>query len=212
MIGMRHIQNIIFDLGGVIINLDYKRTAGAFRSLGIGHFDEIYSKAKQNNLFDLFEKGLLREEEFRDTLKLFLPGNTSDEAIDQAWNAMLLDIPPVRVEWLRKVAGRYRIFLLSNTNSIHIRAFTGLTDELFGPGLFESIFEKHYYSCQLGMRKPDAEIFEFVLDQNKLEKEATLFIDDSIQHVEGARKLGLPAELLNVERGEKLEERFAFFV
>lgn len=206
---MKKYDSIIFDLGGVIINLDYNKTAQAFIDLGLSNFNEIYSKAKQTSLFDDFEKGTMSNEAFRATLKQYLPATVTDVEIDKAWNAMLLDIPLHRIDFLRKVAERYRIFLLSNTNLIHVTAFTVINDHLFGKGVFESIFEKHYYSCEMGMRKPDAEIFEFVLAQNGLERTNTLFIDDSPQHIEGARKTGLDAELLKVEQGEKLEEQFA---
>jgi|JI10StandDraft_1071094.scaffolds.fasta_scaffold25273_3 glucose-1-phosphatase len=200
---------IIFDLGGVIINLEYNRTAQAFIDLGLTNFNEIYSKAKQTSLFDDFEKGLMTNDAFRATLKQHLPEGVSDEAIDAAWNAMLLDIPQHRADFLREVAKKYRIFLLSNTNSIHVTEFTAINDRVFGKGVFESIFEQHYYSCKMGMRKPDAEIFEYVLSENNLDRSKTLFIDDSIQHVEGASAVGLTADWLRVENGESIEEKFA---
>jgi putative hydrolase of the HAD superfamily len=122
---------------------------------------------------------------------------------------MLLDIPQHRVDFLREVAKKYRIFLLSNTNSIHVTEFTRMNDKVFGKGVFESIFEQHYYSCKMGMRKPDAEIFEYVLSENNLDRTKTLFIDDSIQHVEGVKAVGLTADWLRVENGESIEEKFA---
>ena len=205
---MKTFENIIFDLGGVIINLDYNRTAQAFIDLGLKNFNEIYSKAQQYHLFDDFEKGIMPPENFRAELRKYLPSETTDEQIDKAWNAMLLDIPVHRVEWLRKVGERYRIFLLSNTNTIHVDSFTKMADNVYGQGEFERVFERHYYSCQMGMRKPDAEIFERVLQENNLDKSRTLFIDDSIQHVEGAIRTGLHAELLKLEEGEVVELKY----
>lgn len=209
---MNNYENIIFDLGGVIINLDYHRTAQAFINLGLTNFNEIYSKAKQTSLFDDFEKGKMTEAGFRDTLKQYLPATITDSEVDAAWNAMLLDIPAHRISFLRSVAQRHRIFLLSNTNQIHVDAFTAMNDQIFGKGVFESIFEKHYYSCNMGMRKPDAEIFNYVISENNLDPKKTLFIDDSPQHIEGALKTGLAAELLKVEKGERLEEVFAYLL
>lgn len=206
------IKNIIFDLGGVIINLDYNRTATAFKKLGIVDFDEIYSKAKQTSLFDDFEKGITTDDDFRNALKKYLPEETADAEIDDAWNAMLLDIPAHRLEWLKEIAKRYRIFLLSNTNHIHVLSFTAYADKKFGVGVFESVFEKHYYSCEMGMRKPDAEIFEKVINDNKLNKAETLFIDDSIQHIHGAEKVGIKAEWLNIPEGEKIEDKYKFIL
>ncbi|CAN5383814.1 HAD family phosphatase [soil metagenome] len=204
----KNLKNIIIDLGGVIINLDYHRTARAFQELGISDFDEIYSKAKQSSLFDDFEKGILSNANFRLKLREYLPSTITDAEIDLAWNAMLLDIPNNRLQWLQEVAKKYRIFLLSNTNMIHVKAFTKIADDSFGDGVLEATFEKTYLSCKIGMRKPDAEIFEKVVTDNHLEKEETLFIDDSIQHIHGAEKVGLPAEWLNIEKGERIEEKY----
>ncbi|MBK9636457.1 MAG: HAD family phosphatase [Bacteroidetes bacterium] len=205
---MQKYEAIIFDLGGVIIDLSYQRTAEAFIKLGLENFDDIYSKAKQSNLFDDFEKGIMSIDGFRAELKKHLPKNTSDLEIDQAWNAMLLDIPVHRVEFIKKLGQQYRIFLLSNTNHIHVKAFSKMADDIFGKNNFLEIFEKYYLSCEMGMRKPDAEIFEKVIADNNLNRTKTLFIDDSKQHIEGALKIGLHAELLNVERGERVEEKF----
>jgi FMN phosphatase YigB (HAD superfamily) len=202
---MQKYEAIIFDLGGIIIDLSYQRTAAAFVKLGLENFDDIYSKAKQSNLFDDFEKGIMSEDGFRAELKKHLPENTSDHEIDHAWNAMLLDIPVPRVDFIKKVGAEYRIFLLSNTNQIHVKAFSKMADDIFGKNNFLSVFEKCYLSCDLGMRKPDAEIFEKVLSENNLDRTKTLFIDDSIQHVEGANAIGLSARLLRVENGENIE-------
>jgi glucose-1-phosphatase len=205
-------HSIIFDLGGVIIDLDYQRTAAEFVKLGLTDFDAIYSKAKQSNLFDDFEKGIMSVDGFRSELKKHLPPNISDVQIDHAWNAMLIDIPVHRVEFLKRVGAKHRIFLLSNTNRIHVKAFTKMAEEIFGENNFLSIFEKCYLSCEMGMRKPDAEIFEKVISDNNLDRTKTLFIDDSIQHVEGAHLVGLLSELLAVEKGEKIEEKYGFLI
>lgn len=206
------VKNIIFDLGGVIIDIDYHLASAAFKKLGIVDFDNFYSKAKQSTLFDDFEKGIISNTQFRNTLRQYLPDEISDRQIDDAWNAMLIGIPSHRIDFLQSLAKRYRIFLLSNTNKIHIDAFTSMNDEKFGKGYFESIFEKYYYSSVIGMRKPEAEIFEFVLAENKLIKEETIFVDDSIQHVEGALNTGLHAELLKVEVGESIEVKYNYLL
>ena len=207
-----HVKNIIFDLGGVIIDIDYNLAATAFKKLGIVDFDSFYSKAKQSSLFDEFEKGLISNAEFRTALRQYLPPAISDQQIDDAWNAMLIGIPSHRVDFLKEVAKHYRIFLLSNTNRIHIEAFSQYNDEKFGKGYFESIFEYCYFSSDIAMRKPDAEIFEFVLSENGLRKEETIFIDDSIQHIQGALNTGLHAELLKVEEGENIESKYSHFI
>ena len=117
---------------------------------------------------------------------------------------MLINIPFSRMDWLKEIKNKYRIFLLSNTNRIHVKAFTKIIGERFGEGVFESQFEKIYYSCNMGMRKPDAEIFDHVIRENKLNVAETIFIDDSPQHIEGARNYGLTA--LHLQNNSKVED------
>ncbi len=187
------VKNIIFDLGGVLINIDYKATEIAFKNAGIRNFDELFSQAKQTRLFDNLEKGLVDEVTFKDGLRLLSNVNLSDKAIDDAWNAMLLDFPQHRVDLLQKVRNNYKTFLLSNTNELHIPAFENLIEKEYGIADFSSLFDKLYYSCRVRMRKPDKEIFELVIQENNLNPKETLFIDDSIQHVQGAQNVGLNA-------------------
>ncbi|HNQ12386.1 MAG TPA: HAD family phosphatase [Bacteroidia bacterium] len=194
------LKNIIFDLGGVLLKIDYERTAAAFVHLGFYSFEQAYSQAKQNQLFDRFEKGEISTEEFCETIRILSNKPLMNEEIKKAWNAMILEFPAARVDWLMAMKKHYRLFLLSNTNRIHVDAFTQLLDANFGINMLESVFEKVYLSCDIGMRKPDAEIFEFVLNENKLQKDETLFIDDSIQHINGAKAIGLNAVLLEKEK------------
>lgn len=190
------IKNIIFDLGGVILNLDPAATQKAFEALGLADFEKQYSTIRQTGCFDDFDCGRISEQEFRDHLKKFLPAAVDDKAIDAAWNAMLLDLPKERLDLLRSLGKKYRLFLLSNTNEIHVTAFSAYLQNEFGITDFSDYFERWYYSCRIGKRKPDAEIFQFVLDENGLTAEETFFIDDSPQHVEGAKRTGIQALLL----------------
>jgi glucose-1-phosphatase len=192
-------KNIIFDLGVVILDVDYNLTAAAFKKLGLVDFDAHYSKIKQDNFFDRFETGHMPDAEFRDIIRKHLPHTVTDQQIDDAWNAMLLTVPETTFELLENIGKQKRIFLLSNTNRIHIAAFTKIIEKQYGFSKFESLFEKTYYSCNIGMRKPNAEIFEYVVKKNNLSITETLFIDDSPQHVEGARKYGLTALHLHTE-------------
>ncbi|MCX6271026.1 MAG: HAD family phosphatase [Bacteroidetes bacterium] len=185
------IQNIIFDYGGVILNIDFQRTALAFHELGITRFDLLYSKASQVHLFDDLEKGLTGPAEFHSRVREISGLELSDEKIDQAWNAIILDMPESRIRLLEQLKTRYRIFLLSNTNEIHYRLYTKQLQNRFGYSGFSDLFEKAYLSFQVKMKKPDREIFDFVLSDSKLDAEKTLFIDDSIQHINGAEQVGL---------------------
>lgn len=203
------IKNIILDLGGVIIDLDMKATAAAFIDLGMTDFESHFTQAKQSGIFDAYDKGMISSDEFRAALKGHLPDGTTAAEIDHAWNAMLKEIPSYRLEAIKELRKKYRLFLLSNTNEIHVKAFSAYMQERFGFSDFTSFFDNWYYSCRIGMRKPDPEIFEFVLKENGLLAADTLFIDDSAQHIDGARRVGLHAELLpsGVEFTELIREK-----
>jgi len=192
MLELNGVKNIIFDLGGVILNIDYGQTANAFKKIGVANFDEIYSQAKQVQVFDKLETGELTPDEFREYMKEIVPSLQLSD-IDKAWNAMLLDLPASRIDLLKKLKKKYRLFLLSNTNEIHIKCFRKIIDSFYGENIFDAIFENQYYSSEIGMRKPNPECFQYVLEKNGMEPSETLFIDDSIQHVEGARKLKINA-------------------
>lgn len=192
MLELNGVKNIIFDLGGVILNIDYRLTAKAFKEIGVINFDEIYSQAKQGQVFDKLETGELTPDEFREYMKEIVSSLQLSD-IDKAWNAMLLDLPVQRIDLLKKLKNKYRLFLLSNTNEIHVKCFRKIIESSYGENIFDAIFEHQYYSSDIGMRKPNAECFQYVLEKNGIEPSETLFIDDSIQHVEGARKLKINA-------------------
>ncbi len=184
------IKNIIFDFGGVILNLDYRLTVASMAQLS-GNDKDIYSQFKQLAFFDDFETGKISKDEFRQNLKKALDCHATDDVLDRAWNAMLLDLPADRVAFIHSLKPRYRTFLFSNTNIIHKEAFDVTISQSVGKDYFDQAFEKTYYSHEVGMRKPHAEVFEFIVDKNALVAEETLFIDDSIQHIEAAQKLGI---------------------
>jgi len=189
----KHFEAIIFDFGAVIIDIDYHKTKDAFEKQGINNFDELFSKAKQNSLFDNLEKGLLGENQFRDELRALSGINLSDGAIDACWNSMLLQMPQKRVDLLKRLQLDIPLYLLSNTNIIHEKAFSAAIDSTYGWNKFKTIFQKVYFSHHVNLRKPDLEIFELVLRENKLNPATTLFIDDSPQHIIGAKKAGIHA-------------------
>lgn len=191
-----NIEAIIFDLGGVLINIDYQLTEDAFVELGLVDFKEVYSQMQQSDLFDSYEKGKISSFYFINQLLDKLPTGTNANQVVHAWNKMLLDFPALRLEKLKELKSKYRLFLLSNTNELHIDAFRRIFSNAFGETQIEDFFEKVYFSSEIGMRKPDAEIFSFVCKENGLSPENTLFIDDSPQHVVGAQSIGLNAILL----------------
>ena len=205
---MKKIKNIIFDLGGVIINLDVKKTISEFNKISPVLFETLYTQAKQVELFNLFEKGKILPEEFFRELKKEINYTGSNLALMNAWNAMLLDVPEERLETLVTAKQNYNTFLLSNTNEPHIAVIEHDLYRDHGVKNFEDYFDKTYYSCRVGMRKPDKEIFELMLNENELVPSETVFIDDSIQHIQGAGACGINAYLLppKMEIGDLLKE------
>ena len=200
---MSEIKNIIFDLGGVIINLDIHKTIFEFNKLAEIPFESIYTQINQNTVFDLFDKGLISESDFFEELKKIINTHKTNQELITAWNAMLLDFPLERLSLLETLKSKYRLFLLSNTNETHIKAFESDLFKTSGSENLEPYFEKVYYSCRMGMRKPDQIIFDHVLNENKLIPEETLFIDDTQQHVDGALKSGIYGLLLNKNKEVK---------
>lgn len=191
-------DTLLLDLGGVLIDVDYMATAHAFGQLGFRNFDALYSKARQDHLFDGFETGAISPAMFRQRIREILAAPLTDAQIDACWNAMLGRIPPERIALVERLKQRYRVLLLSNTNAIHVPAFEAIVARDNGIADFKSLFHGTYYSCEIGLRKPDATAFHYVLERHGADPSRTLFIDDSIQHVEGARRAGLHAEHLEL--------------
>jgi putative hydrolase of the HAD superfamily len=192
-------NNIIFDFGGVICNIDISITEKAFVDLGIRQFDKEYSVTERDNFFGSFETEKITPDQFRETLKHYFSQPVTDHQIDNAWNALLQDIPASRIVLLRNLTQHYRLFLLSNTNEIHYTKYLKDLQDVYSVSGFEDIFEKAYFSHQIGLRKPFREVFDFVIGDSELIRSETLFIDDSIQHVEAAKKAGLLAYHLRDE-------------
>lgn len=203
------IRNVIFDLGGVILPIDYQLTIKKFQEIGFTNFHETFTQAAQNHTFDLLDKGLIAPAAFRDEIRTLAAKDISDARIDEAWNAMLLDFIPSRLHVLAQVKQRYNTFLLSNTNEIHYEVYIKQLYAQTGLPSLEQFFNKEYYSHQIHMRKPDAEPFELILRENNLKASETLFIDDTLQHIEGARRVGINAYHLRVNEGESIEALFA---
>ena len=192
---MKKIDNIIFDLGNVILNIDYQSTIKAFEKIGIENASILYSKSSQTKIFDQLETGKITKEDFILEIQKIIPKASKSEIIN-AWNAIIKDLPESRIDILKNLKDKFSIFLLSNTNSIHIDYIV----KKIGRGKyneFYNLFDKVYYSHEVKLRKPDPNIFKLVINENNLKIKNTLFIDDSIQHINSAKKLGLQTYHLN---------------
>lgn len=187
------IENIIFDFGGVLFEIDYFAPVREFEKLGFGSFQEIYNQAKQNPVFDQLETGKISNETFLDFLNSFCP-EISREQVLQAWNSILIGLMPAEADAVAPLRNKgYRTFIFSNTNAIHVDVFEKMIEASYGLEKFRTYFEKIIYSNVVGFKKPYPESFLMLCDQFGLNPGATLFIDDSAQHVDGAKKAGLQA-------------------
>lgn len=188
----KKINTVIFDLGGVLFDINYKHTQEAFQKLGsTTDFNAVYSQQKQAGIFDEFEKGHISPAQFREGLRKWLPEKVTDKQIDAAWNALLIGFPTDKVNLLNKLKKKYDLYLLSNTNEIHLPEVLNMIDQAHIPGTMGKLFIKEYYSCRMGLRKPDKVIYERVIIENNLDPSTTLFVDDLIQNIEGASLTGV---------------------
>jgi putative hydrolase of the HAD superfamily len=197
---MQGIKNIIFDLGGVILNINYQLTNDAFIRLGVKNFNELYSQFHGSSLFNGLETGHVSTEEFLAEMQQHVPEGVTGEQITAAWNAMLLDFPLQRLQLLQQLRQHYNLYLLSNTNAIHLEAFNRLLQESRGIPSLGSFFDRTYYSHLMGYRKPDKESYLMVMEENGLLPEETLFIDDTLPNIEGAKAVGLQTIHLQAPR------------
>lgn len=201
---MADLKNIVFDLGGVLLNIDYGKTRSSFEELGFNQFDKMYTQYSADMLFSDLETGKISNDHFYEYLVKEANGLISKEQIRTAWNAMLLDFRMPSLDFLEVLSKQYTLYLLSNTNSIHLEAFKDIFKKETGKDSLDAYFTKAYYSNEIGYRKPNEDVFEFILKDAGISAEETLFIDDSYNNIETAKKLGFKTHLLLA--GEKIEE------
>ncbi len=193
------IRNIIFDLGDVILNIDVPVASKSFAELSGREQSEILTIFKESEIFRQFETGLMDEPTFRNYVREILNfPDLSDEAIDTAWNSLLLDLPPERVELLKKLATRYRVFLLSNTSSIHITQVNKILKASTGIEKLDDLFETVFLSYEMGIMKPDTRIYQEVLDKAGIKADETIFLDDNADNIRSAAQLGI--ETIHVQK------------
>ena len=199
-------KNIIFDLGGVLLDIDFQKTIDAFKKLGIKNFEDMFSQFKADELFEKLETGSITEVDFYSAIKKKTGVKVSDAEIDTAWNALILKFRTESLQYLETLSKSYKLYLLSNTNSIHLKYFKQLFTEQTSKPLLDEYFTKAWYSNEVGLRKPGAEIFEFVLNDENLNAAETLFIDDTLSNIETAQKMGFKTHhLLPTEKIELIK-------
>ena len=202
---MTNIKNIIFDLGNVLIDIDYNKTTRAFEDLGFKDFKGNYSPLKMNSLFEDLETGKITDAAFYEGVRTAGKIALTNEQIGTAWNALFMDFRMESLAFLEKITGKYQLYLLSNTNSIHYSAFKEIFTRNTGKQSLDDYFIKAYYSHLIGFRKPDLASYEFVLKDAGINAGETLFIDDLPNNIEGAKAAGIQTHLLLLhERIEQL--------
>ncbi len=201
---IKGIKHIIFDLGGVLLNIDYNLTEKAFIDAGIANFGELYAQLGQTPLFDDLETGKIGRDEFITALQTISDVSLTSEQILHAWNAMLLDFPVRRLQLLQQLRLYYDLVLLSNTNEIHEETFNNILMTDRGIPNIGVFFDRVYFSHRVGMRKPNRDIFERILEECSFKPADTLFIDDSPQHIATAKELGI--QTIYLEKGMTIED------
>lgn len=193
---MKKIKNIIFDLGGVFIDIDFSKTEKSFEQLGLSNFHQFFSQHTASPLFELLETGKIYPAEFYHQFRKQTKTTLTDDQIKDAWNALLGTFPTERLQWLNNIKQRYNIYLFSNTNIIHYNAFQQIYQQCTGLDNFDNLFIKAHYSHELGLRKPYPHSFITLMQIENLIPEETLFIDDTIGNIEGAKMAGLQTKHL----------------
>lgn len=186
----KEIKNLIFDFGGVLIDLDRGRCVERFAQLGLERVEEMLGLYYQQDFFQQYEKGLISSAAFRDEIRAKSSRPLTDAEIDDAWNSFLVSIPSYKLDMLLELRRRYRVCLLSNTNEIHWQWACTNAFRYKDYGV-NDYFERIYLSYEMRLAKPDVEIFRRVLADAGMRAEETLFIDDSAENCRSAASLGL---------------------
>lgn len=202
---MSNTKNILLDLGAVLLNIDVNKLKPAFEDLGVKNFDLLQEQLTAIHLFDDLETGKITADAFCETIRTASNLPLKDSDIISAWNALLLDFREDTMHFLIQLNKHYKLFLLSNTNAIHLEQFYKQLDNQLGKSSLDFYFDKLYYSHLVGLRKPDAAIYHFVLKDAGITAEETLFIDDLELNISAAAALGFQThQLQDHERVEKL--------
>jgi len=185
-------RNILFDLGGVILDINVQATLKLFYELGLPAEFMQYPHSMTTDLFYKYETGKLDTDQFRNEIRRRAGIEMSDQTFDEAWNAMLVRIPEERTSLLKRLSKPYNLYMLSNTSELHVKVFEKMYLDAAGESMQE-VFKKIYYSHEIGWHKPDPEAWEYVIKDAAIIPGETLFLDDNIHNIKAAQELGFQA-------------------
>lgn len=207
---MKPIKNILLDFGGVLYDINYQLTIDAFDKLGYPKFEDAFSQYNANKLFEDFETGHIDEQTFYATIQAIPEIQPTITQIKEAWNAMLLGFRMKSLDFLKRLSTQYNLYLLSNTNVIHKKAFEDQLYDSTGLNNIDSFFIRPYYSHLIGLRKPHLEVFDFIVKDAGILPQETLFVEDTLPNLESAAKLGFKSVLIN--KGELIENKLDYLI
>ena len=207
---MAAVKNLIFDLGNVLYDIDFKKMNAAFTSIGIEGMDQHFTLNKSHQLFLDLEMGFVNEHEFYDGVRALVNLPLTNEQIQFAWNALLVGFRKNSIDWIKQNNIKYNTFLYSNTNQIHHDYFIAEFENKVAAYPFVSLFKKPYYSHEMGMRKPDPASFSYILEKEGLAPAETLFIDDNEPNILAAASVGL--QVLHLKEGMTVEKDIAAYL
>lgn len=188
---LKNINAFIFDLGGVLVDLDIAATSREFAFMADKPVAEVEKLAGSQSFFADYEMGKIDDVAFRTHIREMLKIFNSDEEIDAAWNAMIKSIKRERLALIGRINRQYQCFVMSNTNDIHLHYMMPMADDASPSGSFQGLFKQMYFSQELGVAKPDPAAWQPILDEHQLDPATTLFIDDKRENIEGASRLGI---------------------
>jgi putative hydrolase of the HAD superfamily len=207
---MATIKNLIFDLGNVLYDIDFKKMNAAFTSIGIDGMDKHFTLNKSHKLFLDLEMGFVNEQEFYEGVRALVNLPLTNEQIQFAWNALLVGFRKNSIDWIKQNNTQYNTYLYSNTNQIHHDYFIAEFENKVANYPFVSLFKKPYYSHEMGMRKPDPATFTYILEKEGLLPAETLFIDDNEPNILAAASVGL--KVLHLKEGMTVEKDIAAYL
>jgi len=201
---MSNVKNLIFDLGNVLYDIDFKKMHAAFVSIGIEGIDKYFTLNKSHKLFLDLEMGFVNEQKFYEGVRALVNLPLTNEQIKFAWNAILVGFRKNSIDWVKQNNSQYTTFLYSNTNQIHQDHFIAEFESKVATYPFVSLFKTPYYSHEMGMRKPDPASFTYIVEKEGLVAAETLFIDDNEPNIIAAASVGL--QVLHLKEGMTVEK------